>query len=58
MHNRKKKTKKKFASELLAEVYNLDKITLGKYFTYKDFIKMNLHAIELYAAGVRYSDIA
>lgn len=55
---KKKRVKKKFASELLTEVYALDKITLGKLLTYKDYIKMFLHAMELYAAGVRYSDIA
>ena len=54
---KKKKVKKRFASELLAEVYALDKKTSGCLLTYKDYIKMNLHAIELYAAGVKYSDI-
>lgn len=54
---KKKRVKKKFASELLEEVYALDKTTLGKPLTYKDYIKMFLHAIELYAAGVRYSDV-
>ena len=54
---KKKGIKKKFASELLTEVYALDKAHFGKILTYKDHIKIELHAIELYAAGVKYADI-